>query len=423
VIREDPNKKGFVVVGTDTGLFVSADEGGHWTALKSNFPTVPIYDLKFIKRTRDLVVATHGRGLFVLDDITPLEETGGEFAQSDFHLFPVAPAVNWHAWNKHGFASGGYVAPNPPTGAAITYYLPAEIKVTPELKKKDQTPVRITISDSAGKVIRTMYGPSHFGVNRVAWNLHYDGPRKLNFLPPREGSEEEEFFFDPNTGPTALPGNYKATVNVNGKTQTQDVKAETDPRFKLDPQALDAQLKMGLELRDELSALNEALNRLNSLHKQLTNLQDLLTGDESQAGEVNAAYKPVLDEARALDKKITSIQNPLYNSEAQPGTQDDIHYLQRFHDRVQNLMRGVMGAFGEAPREIQVEEAAEVRKELDHQLQQFNAFLNTEVSVFNKKAAEHGSSTLFAGAPVEIKAGAAAAGSGAGDLEEDDPDQ
>ena len=143
--------------------------------------------------------------------------------------------------------------------------------------------------------------------------------------------------------------------------------------------------------------MNEALNRLSSLHKQLTNLQDLLTGDESQAGEVNAAYKPVLDEARALDKKITSIQNPLYNSDIQPGSQDDVHYLQRFHDRVQNLMRGVMGAFGEAPRDIQLEEAAEVRKELDHQLQQFNTFLNTEVSAFNKKAMEHGSSTLFRG--------------------------
>jgi small-conductance mechanosensitive channel len=210
---------------------------------------------------------------------------------------------------------------------------------------------------------------------------------------------------------------------VNGKTQTQDVKVETDPRFKLDPQAMDAQLKMSLELRDQVSALNEALNRLNSLHKQLTNLQDLLTGDESQAGEVNATYKPVLDEARALDKKITSIQNPLYNSDIQPGSQDDVHYLQRFHDRVQSLMRGVMGAYGEAPRDIQLEEAAEVRKELDHQLQQFNTFLNTEVSAFNKKAMEHGSSTLFAGGPVEIKAGAGASGSGTGELEDDDPDQ
>ena len=79
MVREDPNRKGFLVLGTDTGLFFSNDDGAHWTVLKSNFPTVPIYDIKFVKQNHDLVVATHGRGLFVLDDITALEESGGEF--------------------------------------------------------------------------------------------------------------------------------------------------------------------------------------------------------------------------------------------------------------------------------------------------------------------------------------------------------
>jgi photosystem II stability/assembly factor-like uncharacterized protein len=425
VVREDPNKKGFLVLGTDTALFYSNDDGAHWTRLKSNFPTVPVYDLKFMKKTHDLVVATHGRGLFVLDDITPLEATGGEFAKSDFQLFPVQTAVNWHSWSKHGFASGGYVAPNPPNGAVITYYLPQEIKVTPEMRKKEQTPVKITVADASGQVIRTFYGPSKAGINRAVWNLRYDGPRKLTFLPPREGSEEEEFFFDPSSGPTALPGTYKVSVTVNGKTETQNVAVETDPRFKLDPNALQAQLKLGLELRDEVSALNEALNRLNSLHKQLTNLQDLLVTDESQGGEAaqqNASFKPVVDDAKALDKKITAMQEPLYNSEIQPGSQDDIHYLQRFHDRVQGIMRGVMGGYGEAPRDIMVEEANSVRQELEKTLQTFNTFLNTEVTAFNKKAAEHGSSTLFAGAPVQIKSGAGAAGAGGGELDDEDQD-
>ncbi|HKD44170.1 MAG TPA: hypothetical protein VKD24_00820, partial [Candidatus Angelobacter sp.] len=132
VVREDPNRKGFLVLGTDTGLFYSSDDGGHWTTLKSNFPTVPIYDIKFIKKTHDLVVATHGRGLFVLDDITPLEESGAELGKGDFHLYPLQAAINWHFWNKHGFASGGYIAPNPLSGAVISYYLPTEIKTNAE---------------------------------------------------------------------------------------------------------------------------------------------------------------------------------------------------------------------------------------------------------------------------------------------------
>jgi hypothetical protein len=132
----------------------------------------------------------------------------------------------------------------------------------------------------------------------------------------------------------------------------------------------------------------------------------------------------VLDEAKALDKKITSIQEPLYNNEIQPGSQDDIHYLQRFQNRLQGVMRSVMGGSGEAPSALLVTEATEVRKELETQLAQVNTFLNTEVAAFNKKAAEHGSSTLFAGGPIQIKSGAGAASSAStGNQDEDQDDQ
>jgi len=447
VIREDPNKKGFLVLGTDTSLFYSSDDGAHWTQIKSNFPTVPVYDIKFIKKSHDLVVATHGRGLFVMDDISPLEESGAELARSDFHLFPVATTVNWHNWNKHGFASGGYVAPNPLSGAVITYWLPQEIKQGQERgaggdgpgngdraaggrggagggrRRPGETPVKITITDSSGQLVKTMFGTTKYGLNRVAWNLRYDGPKRLNFLPPPEGAEEQEFFFDPNSGPNALPGTYKVAVTVNGKTETQTAEIQTDPRFKFDTEGMRAQLTLGLELRDEVSALHEALNRLNGLHKQITSLQELLTSEEGQeGGATNVAYKPVLDEARVLDKKITSIQEPLYNNEIQPGSQDDIHYLQRFQNRLQGVMRGVMGGPGEAPSPLLVSEAAEVRKELETQLAQVNTFLNTEVAAFNKKAAEHGSSTLFAGGPIQIKSGAGAASSASTGNQDEDPD-
>jgi photosystem II stability/assembly factor-like uncharacterized protein len=414
VIRENPNHKGFLVAGTDTSIFYSSDDGAHWTQIKSNFPTVPVYDIKFVKKSHDLVVATHGRGLFVLDDITPIEESGAELARADFHLFSSLSATNWHNWNKHGFSSGGYVSPNPPGGAVITYYLPSEIKVTPEQRKKNQTPVKITISDSSGQAIRTLYGPSKAGINRVAWNLRYDGPKKLNFLPPPP-DQDEEFFFDPSTGPTALPGSYKVAVTVNSKTETQSVQVEADPRFPLDENALRAQLKLGLEVRDEISALDETLNRLSSLHKQIASLQDIITADENPDGQVNVAYRPVLDQARALDKKLTAMQSSLYNTDVQPGSQDNIHYLQRFHDRMQGLLRNVISAYGEAPNEIEIEEAAILKQELEKHLQTFNSFLNTEVAAFNKNAAEHGSSTLFAGGPIQIKSeGGVSSGAGTG---------
>jgi len=283
--------------------------------------------------------------------------------------------------------------------------------------------VKITITDGSGQVVRTMYGTTKYGINRVAWNLRYDGPKRLNFLPPPEGLDDQDFFFDPNTGPNALPGTYKVSVTVQGKTETQTVEVQTDPRFKLDTNAMRAQFKLAQELRDEVSALHEALNRLNSLHKQVTSLQELLTSDEGQEGVTNAAYKPVLEEARALDKKIIAMQEPLYNSEIQAGSQDDIHYLQKFQNRLQSVMRGTMGGYFDAPSQIVVEEAGEVRKELETQLAQVNNFLNTEVANFNKKAAEHGSSTLFAGGPIQIKSGSGAASSASTGNDEEDEDQ
>jgi Zn-dependent oligopeptidase len=114
------------------------------------------------------------------------------------------------------------------------------------------------------------------------------------------------------------------------------------------------------------------------------------------------------------------MQNPLYNTEVQPYGQDDIHYLQRFSDQLQGVMRGVMGSYGEAPSDVLVEAAAQMRKELDQHLQEFNSFINTEVAAFNKTAAEHGSSTLFAGGPIQIKSEGSPTPAGSGGDNDDD---
>ena len=107
VVREDPNQKGLLVLGTDTGLFYSLDNGGHWKSLKSNFPTVPVYDLTFVKKSSDLVVATHGRGLFVLDDIRPLEELTAQVESGDFHLFNSRGGTLFHHWRTGKEGLGG----------------------------------------------------------------------------------------------------------------------------------------------------------------------------------------------------------------------------------------------------------------------------------------------------------------------------
>src|SRR5258708_1492086 len=150
------------------------------------------------------------------------------------------------------------------------------------------------------------------------------------------------------------------------------MKLQRGPRRQRDHGAQGGQQKMALEMRDQVSALNDGLNRLANLHKQITALQEMLGGGDGQEG-----YKPVLEAARALDKKVTTLQNSLYNTDIQPFGQDNIHYLQRFHDNLQGLMREVMQPYGEAPKSDVVEEATDLRKDLDAHLKAINDLLAT----------------------------------------------
>jgi hypothetical protein len=349
-----------------------------------------------------------------------------QIASEDFHLFPVQTAHRWHMWNKHGFSSGGYVAPNPSEGANIDYYLKSEIKENPGAEPRGrrtgmgpgQGPVKITITDAQGKLVNVLHAPAKQGFNRFSWRLDYEGPTKLTFLPVNP-QEEENPFFNRNSGPPVVPGTYKVTVTVKGQSQTQTVQVEPDPRFHVDKSVFEAQTKAGLEVRDEVSALNRALNRMESLHTQVGALEKLLqSSGEGTEEAVPASYRPVLEQARALDKKLRKLEEDVYNTEVQPAGEDDIHYLARFHDRLEGISRGVFMNYDQPPSELILEEMASLRKELDAHLQAFNDFLRTDVTAFNKMALEKGANTLFAGGTIEIKGGndeaAGAAQSGGG---------
>ena len=149
---------------------------------------------------------------------------------------------------------------------------------------------------------------------------------------------------------------------------------------------------------------------MESLHAQVGALEKLLQASGEGSEEVApASYRPVLQEARALDKKLRKIETDVYNTEVQPAGEDSIHYLARFHDRLTGVMRGAMASYDQPPSEIVLEEMATLRKELETHLQEFNNFLKTDVTAFNKMALEKGANTLFAGDTIELKGGATVA--------------
>ena len=402
VVREDPNRSGLLVLGTESGLFYSVDEGEHWTPMKGGFPPTPVYDLKFEKRSHDLVVATHGRGLFVLDDISPLEQWRAEIQNSDLHFFEATPADLSSMFNRYG-RSSGWSATNRPVGALLNYYLKQAIEGRKTADGQPASPVQILITASDGRLVRRLQGPGRAGVNRIAWDLRWDPPTPLR-TGRGEGeseasSESGEEGSRRGVGPLALPGSYKVTVTANGRVLSGTVQVGPDPRFPFDRQAAEAQLRAALEVRDEISSLNQALNRDAELRAQIKSMKAVLGNPERQEGD---RYAKLLDSAAQLDSKLNQWQEGVYNPAVQNDPKYYLHYLARLNDRMLRLLSRLNEDYDRAPSEEQANQMAAIGNQADAQVRSFNALLSEDVGKFNKMAADTGANTLYAGPAIAL---------------------
>ena len=399
VVREDPARKGFLVVGTDTGLFYSRDDGADWQPLEGNLPTVTVYDVQFVPRAHSLLVATHGRGLFVLDNITPLEDETPAILASDFHLFPSLPAYMLNLQPQRLPSLSNFTTPNPPTGVMIDYSLKSSLQPTPAERRQHQTPVKITVTDAHGHVVDVLYGSAHAGINRVNWGMTYAQATPLDFVkaPPRS------FFFRPS-GPPVVPGTYTVTVDAAGRTATTTAVVKPDPDFPANMANFAATTHAGLEVRDEVSALNVMLNRLTSLQAQLRSVIRMLQPTQPAAA-VPASTEAVLALARALDRKIEAMRASVYNVKVQPGSEDSLHYLSAFHDVLARDMFSLSPGYDLAPRADALAAVAAQRQQLDRYLAQFNGLLKTDVAAFNHLAQQHGIDALYGGGTIAVQAG------------------
>src|SRR4029079_12560332 len=164
VVREDPKTKGLLFLGTELGIFASADNGGSWISLRHGLPAMPVEELRVHPRDGDLILGTHGRGIYILDDITPIRQLAAAKA-ADAFLFAPRPAIRWQTWGRDAnLAQKEFIGQNPPQGAIISFYV-----------KAAGTPATITITGAGGAAVRTIAIPTpSAGVNRAVWDLRYD---------------------------------------------------------------------------------------------------------------------------------------------------------------------------------------------------------------------------------------------------------
>jgi hypothetical protein len=370
-VREDPGRKGLLYAGTETGVWLSFDDGAHWQTLQNNLPTTPIHDL--IVHQNDLDVATHGRSFWVLDDLSPLRQMTQAFAAEDAHLFTPATAHRTRTGhtNRRRYAIGE----NPPDGAIIYYHL----------KEKPKDPAKLELLDAQGKVIRSFSSekkktdeapaewerdeeaehiPADAGLNLFAWDLRYETPAKIPASIYSNGRP---------IGPLVLPGRYQARLTVAGKSSTAAFEVKLDPRVKASEEDLHKQFELMLKLRDRQDEMNKAILAIRDLGTQLQALEKRLAGRDDA--------KSLVSTSSDLRKKISAIEEELIQVSA-TASEDEANYPTKLNSKLGYLGQ-VVDSADAAPTAAELAVFAELDPQLETQLVKWREVLSKDVPALN----------------------------------------
>lgn len=305
-VREDPVRKGLLFAGTENSVWVSFDDGDHWQSLQLNLPHTSMRDLWI--HENDLIVATHGRGFWILDDIAPLREASTSLANS-VHLFAPAPVyrVQRDTNTDTPIPPDEPMAANPPDGAIIDYFLPASAKsVTLEILDAQNHLVRkFSNSDQADateeelqKQLIPLYWLRKFqrlssdaGMRRWVWDLHYPPPSSTRHEYPIAAIPHDTPRLP--LGPTALPGTYTVRLTVDGNSVTAPFTVKMDPRIKISPAALQQKFDAETRLAAVMNQTNEALKQGGAIRAQIEKLNEV--NDSSTKTAVAAFQKKLAD--------------------------------------------------------------------------------------------------------------------------------
>jgi photosystem II stability/assembly factor-like uncharacterized protein len=385
VVREDPAKKGQLYLGTERGVMYSTDDGATWRDLRLNLPTVAVHDL--VVKGDDLVVGTHGRSLWILDDLAPVRDLSTAL-RSDVHLFPVADAIRWRVGEgAYGSRAAGFS--NPPRGALIYYFL----------KEKAKGELKIEILDSQGAVVRTLSSvprepdnsddnedPEELkkealsvepGVHRASWDLSWQGATKIKGGKIDTG--------DPAEGPRAVPGPYTVRLTIDGKVQNAPLQVVADPRGGFSQSELEAQLAHALRVRNDVSKVTELVNRLRSVKEQLRSRAKALEDRKSESGVAD-----LLKSSDTAIKNADALEDQLHNPTAE--VVYDILAMRggtRLYSRLAPLQMWAIEADG--PPTSGMMQVLEVQeKELANLERQTRDFIEEEVGTLNDAATRLG---------------------------------
>ncbi|MGH7695722.1 MAG: hypothetical protein ACRENH_12115, partial [Gemmatimonadaceae bacterium] len=359
-------------LGTEFGPYVSFNGGDRWYSLRLGIGAIPVRDLLVHTRDNELVIGTHGRGIFILDDLAPLQQLA-QALPSNAYVFDVKPAARYVIWgNDANLGQKHYQGENPPYGALIYYY-----------SKNAGDTVRATISDAAGKQVRRVPATTvQAGVNRLVWDLRHDAPRPITSVAAAGGGGGGGggggFFGGGGGGPSVVPGTYTLTLALGGAELKKTITVEGDPRTQIAMADLQQQLESALALRDLSSQVNGIVDRSNDLIRQLTNLTETLRRASGTNGD--QALKTALTEAEAALKEVRALRDEKLVRPVQ-----GLGYRQypRLQNEVQSLYGSVMRSYNR-PTDPQVARQRELVDETEAVNGELQSIVNGRIAKLNE---------------------------------------
>jgi hypothetical protein len=271
-IREDPGRKGLLFAGTENALYVSFNDGQNWQPLQNNLPHAPVYWIAIQEHFHDLVLSTYGRGFWILDDLTAIEQMTPDILSSNAHLFPPRDAYRFRTVVQPEAPRDDPTAgQNAPYGASIHYYL----------KSAPSSDVKLAILDASGRTVRTLTGTKLTGLNRIYWDLRFNPTKEIRLRTPPEYAPE--IANGPEGWRPALgiqrisafapPGTYTLKLTVDGKDFSQPLKVVKDPHSNGTEGDINIQTKLLSALSDDMNGVVDAVNRIESIRAQLAVLE------------------------------------------------------------------------------------------------------------------------------------------------------
>ncbi len=296
VVRQHPANPNLLFVGMERGIFASWNRGDTWVDIRGNLPRVSVRGVKVQRQYNDLVIGTHGRGAWILDDLQPMVELAGAIGQ-DAHLFDIRTATEWEMWGRtSNFGQSRFAGDNPEPGAWIHFYL------SEEAAEAAGGSVDVRITDGSGALVREFqHRDPAPGVNRAVWDLRWTGAEPI----PGQGPPGGGFFFFGPSGPPAVPGTYTATVAVGEREMSKDFQLRGDPNVAASQAVYEERLIAAMRARDLETQLNRMMGTILDLNGQIDGLLESIEGKNlSNEEQVKTVASDAQDQLSAVSNEV-----------------------------------------------------------------------------------------------------------------------